>query len=77
MIRLYFNRRCEKPWSIDRGPGTEESIFREVLVRAEGRTIFSPESGDNLNAPTAWIQFDRKNVGLARFNDDSVVAIVD
>jgi hypothetical protein len=34
MLRLYFNKRGDRPWSIDSGPGTEEFTFVEVFVLA-------------------------------------------
>ena len=57
LIRLYFNRRGELPWSIDTGPGTEEIQTGAVVTLATGKTVFAPEAGDNENSPTAWIEF--------------------
>lgn len=58
MIRLYFNKRGERPWSVDEGPGTEERTFSQVSIfDAHGITRYDPAAGDNKETPTAWIEF--------------------
>ena len=57
MIRLYFNKKCPKPWSVDSGPGTPESNFDRVLIETAGHTVFNAKAGDNENTPTAWVEF--------------------
>jgi hypothetical protein len=57
VIRLYFNKRGELPWSTDNGPGTVERTHRRVLISAPGICVSKPEAGDNKNTPTAWIVF--------------------
>lgn len=57
MVRLYFNKRGERPWSLDSGPGTTESTYAQVdIIGAAGVTRFEPNAGDNEKTPTAWIE---------------------
>jgi hypothetical protein len=58
VIRVYFNKRGPRPWSVDKGTGTKELTFKSVsLQAANGIALFDPKAGDNLNSPTAWIEF--------------------
>lgn len=60
MLRLYFNRRGPLPWSVDRGPGTEEFTFKKVILQGRGRTVYTPLApGEDPEAvPCAWIELD-------------------
>jgi hypothetical protein len=57
LLRLYFNRRGDRPWSIDRGPGTEECTFEDVNVFGAAFTRFDPEKIGNENFPCAWLEY--------------------
>lgn len=61
MIRLYFNRHGDKPWSVDSGPGTQEQQFVEVCCRVGvlGITAYRAlETGEDPAVfPCAWVQF--------------------
>jgi hypothetical protein len=58
MIRLYFNRRGQRPWSIDSGAGTEERSFKRVDVETTGKTKFDPRNVGSEDFPCAWLEFE-------------------
>lgn len=55
MIRLYFNQHGDKPWSIDRGFDTPETICKYVSVDAPGECMYKPDAQDGVKA---WVQFN-------------------
>ena len=57
MVRLYFNKRGDSPWSVDTGPGTQEFTTQSVLFEAVGETIFDDRIPQNDEKPRAWIEF--------------------
>lgn len=60
MIRLYFNRHGDRPWSLDKGPGSTETTWKTVLFYdAIGHSVYKPlEVGQNPElVPKAWIEF--------------------
>lgn len=60
MIRLFFNRHGDRPWSVDNGPGTPERTFKQVLTSALGKTVYRPltPGEDPEEVPRAWIEYD-------------------
>jgi hypothetical protein len=62
MLRLYFNKRSEKPWSVDRGEGTPEFQFSHVDIECRGSTVQASfmECAVPDDRPVVWIQFDGK-----------------
>jgi hypothetical protein len=72
VVRLYFNRHGEKPWSVDFGPGTTEYQTERVVVNdVSGYSVYAPDAGDNKITPTAWIIFRRAAV-MAEDSDVSI-----
>lgn len=59
MVRLYFNRRCEKPWSLDHGDGTPETQVEKVHVLAVGNTETNFTETDRENKPCSWVEFPK------------------
>jgi hypothetical protein len=59
MIRLYFNKHGERPWSVDQGTQATEKTFWEVKIHAEGFSRYEPlKPGQSSHlVPCAWIQF--------------------
>ncbi|MFZ1008968.1 MAG: hypothetical protein WAN65_19160 [Candidatus Sulfotelmatobacter sp.] len=57
MLRLYFNRRVDRPWSIDSGPGTEERTFEDVYCNGFAKTRFDPDKLGSQDFPCAWLEF--------------------
>lgn len=65
--RVYFNRRGELPWSVDRGPGTTElQTKRIVFERVNAEAHFDPSAGDNERSPTAWFLLKNVRMGASR-----------
>lgn len=58
LVRVYFNKGGPLPWSVDTGPGTEESNAVGIVMLGCGKTVFDPQAGDNVKTPTAWIEFE-------------------
>jgi hypothetical protein len=61
MIRLYFNRHGDLPWSVDSGPGTKEFKFKVVRIAPGIRdvvTMYRPLLPDQNpeELPCAWLQ---------------------
>ena len=60
VLRVYFNRHGGRPWSVDMGTGTPESLFTDVVLsHASGLTTYRPlKDGENpTEVPCAWIEF--------------------
>lgn len=57
LIRLYFNKHGERPWSVDEGPGTPEQTFVGVSIHVGGRTMIDLTKLGSSNEPAAWIKF--------------------
>lgn len=59
MLRLYYNRQCELPASVDSGPGTTEHNFAVVGFEIEGRSVYSPfpECMIPDDRPVFWVEF--------------------
>jgi len=68
MIRLYFNRRCAQPWSLDNGPGTPELTCAHVIVSAPGLTMYDASQTDPDQA-CAWVEFE--GAKLERLGDET------
>lgn len=67
--RVYFNRRGEFPWSVDKGPGTTELQTKKVTFdRVSAEAHLDPSAGDNERSPTAW--FLLKNVRMGGTRDE-------
>lgn len=70
MIRLYFNKRGDLPWSIDTGPGSPERRYKTVHVMAHGVTQSNGKE-PNETEPVAWTEFWRGIV-----EEDRNVAVI-
>ena len=69
MLRLYFNRHGELPWSIDEGPGTPERQFKDIVISGVyGEAVYEPlKAGDDpQKQPCAWIEFRECELGVGR-----------
>lgn len=59
MVRVYFNKACSRPWSVDTGAGTTERTYQYVaFVGMTGCAVYEPCVGDDTVTPTAWIEFN-------------------
>lgn len=68
LIRVYFNKHGDKPWSVDFGVGTKEYTVKQIfLYSVFGHTIYAPDKGDDLNTPTAFLTI--KNSSFYYFKD--------
>lgn len=71
MIRLYFNKRGQLPWSIDSGPGTTEKSYRTIHTIAHGVSRFRAGVPLSETEPVAWVEFPRAVV-----REDRDVALI-
>lgn len=54
--RVYFNRRGEFPWSVDKGLGTTELQTKKVTFdRVSAEAHFDPSAGDNERSPHGMV----------------------
>jgi hypothetical protein len=66
MIRLYFNKRGELPWSVDTGPGTKEYQTKQVAVLCSCLTKtrkLKPHEGPD-EVPSAWLECGTNYSGI-------------
>jgi hypothetical protein len=79
MVRLYFNRHGQRPWSVDNGPGTPEQTFKEVRLKAQGRVVYRPLAfgEDPAEVPQAWVEFGPEAHAMMELGKDDVCEIFD
>lgn len=75
MLRLYFNKRGDRPWSIDQGTDTPEQTFVEVFVAVIGTTRFDPSHLGSLAAPCAWLEFEDAKLRLHSSDRDRAAIV--
>lgn len=71
-VRLYFDKRAKKPWSLDEGTGTPERNYSSIIIDqgVAGITKYTgPKPSDQV--PVAWIQFT--NAAIQEHGDAAVI----
>lgn len=66
LVRVYYNRRGQLPWSIDYGDQSSEVNLRAIQFSGVGHGHTNQDlTNRDPEKPTAWLEFFRVNVEIA------------